>query len=263
MPAEEMRYLDNEAVLDFAVEVGYQLQMAGGEIYRVEESVNRLLAAYGAQQGEVFAIPNCITASMTLEGRPLTRVRRVEAHGTDIWRLEAVNDLCRRLCRQPVPVEEARERLTTILAEEPRYPAWVILLAHFVGAAGFALFFGGGALDALCAGACGISIGLTVWLADALGANLFIKTIASGGISALLALLLAGLGLGRNVDCVTIGALMILVPGVALTNAVRDIMVGDMVSGLSKLAEAVLIAIAIALGTGMALGLSHLMGGLV
>lgn len=253
--------MDNEAVLDFAVEVGYQLQMAGGEIYRVEESVGRLMAAYGAQGCEVFAIPNCITASMTMEGRPLTRIRRVGPHGTDIWRLEAVNDLCRKLCRDPAPLEEARQRLADILAGEPKYPAWAMLLAYFVGAAGFALFFGGGALDALCAGACGVAIGVTGGLADAVGANLFVKTIAAGGVSALLALLLTGLGLGRSVDVITIGALMILVPGVALTNAVRDIMVGDMVSGLSKLAEAVLIAIAIALGTGLALALSHLMGG--
>lgn len=258
-----MRQVDDESLLDFAVEVGYQLQMAGGEIYRVEESVGRLLAAYGAEGGEVFAIPNCITASMTLEGRPLTRIRRVGSHGTDIWRLEAVNDLCRRLCREPLPLGEARAQLARTLAQEPRYPAWVILLAHFAGAAGFALFFGGGAADALCAGLCGVVIGLSARLADALGANLFMKTIAGGGVSALLALLLTGLGLGRSVDVVTIGALMILVPGVALTNAVRDIMVGDMVSGLSKLAEAVLIATAIALGTGLALGLSHLMGGAV
>lgn len=253
--------MDNEAVLDFAVEVGYQLQMAGGEIYRVEESVGRLLAAYGAERGEVFAIPNCINASMTLDGRSLTRIRRVGPHGTDIWRLEAVNDLCRKLCREPIPVGEAQARLAEILAGEPGYPFWVILLAHFMGAAGFALFFGGGWLDALCAGLCGVAIGSTTRLADRLGANLFMKTIAGGGVSALLALLLTGLGLGKSVDIVTIGALMILVPGVALTNAVRDIMVGDMVSGLSKLAEAVLIAIAIALGTGLALALGHLMGG--
>ncbi len=302
--------MDTTAVLDLAVEIGYQLQMSGGEIYRVEESVNRVLAAYGIQSGEVFAIPNCIFASLTaqgetltrvrrvgphgtdiwrleavnalcrrlcrvplppeqarreleevLAGETLTRVRRVGPHGTDIWRLEAVNALCRRLCRIPLPPEEARRELDEVLAEETHYSLFMILLAHFIVGATFCLFFGGSGADALCAGACGVAIGLCLWLMDRLGANPFVKTIAAGAASALLALGLVALGAGKSADLITIGALMLLVPGIALTNAVRDIMAGDMVSGLSRLAEAMLIAVAIALGTGLALTVGRMVGG--
>lgn len=255
--------MDATAVLDLAVELGYQLQMSGGEIYRVEESVNRVLAAYGIQSGEVFAIPNCIFASLTAQGETLTRVRRVGPHGTDIWRLEAVNALCRRLCRVPLPPEAARRELEETLAGEPRYSRRMILLAHFVVGAAFCLFFGGGGADALCAGACGAAIGLCLWLMDALGANPFVKTIAAASVSALLALGLAALGAGESADLVTIGALMLLVPGIALTSAVRDVMAGDMVSGLSRLAEAMLIAVAIALGTGLALAVGRTVGGVI
>lgn len=253
--------MDTTAVLDLAMELGYQLQMAGGEIYRVEESITRVLAAYGIQSGEVFAIPNCIIASLSDQGQTLTRVRRVGGHGIDIWRLEAVNALCRRLCRVPLPPNQARRELEETLEGEPEYPQWVILLAHFVAAAAFCLFFGGSGWDALCAGACGVAIGLCLWLAKGLGGGLVLKTIAAGAASALLALALVAAGLGRNVDLITIGALMLLVPGVALTTAVREIMVGDMVSGLSRLAEAILIAVAIALGTGVALAAGRLLGG--
>lgn len=253
--------MDTTAVLDLAMELGYQLQMAGGEIYRVEESITRVLAAYGIQGGEVFAIPNCIIASLSDQGQTLTRVRRVGDHGTDIWRLEAVNALCRKLCRGPLSPEEARRELEETLKREPCYPQWVILLAHFVAAASFCLFFGGGGWDALCAGACGAAIGLCLWLAKRLGASLFFRTIAAGAVSALLALGFTTAGLGRSVDLITIGALMLLVPGVALTTAVREFMVGDMVSGLSRLAEAMLIAIAIALGTGAALAVGRMVGG--
>ncbi len=253
--------MDTTAVLDLAVELGYQLQVAGGEIYRVEESITRVLAAYGIQGGEVFAIPNCIIASLSDQGQALTRIRRVGNHGTDIWRLEAMNALCRRLCRVPLPPAEARRELEETLEREPYYPQWVTLLAHFVAAASFCLFFGGGGWDALCAGCCGAAIGLCLWLARRLGAGLFLKTIAAGAASALLALAFVAAGLGRGVDLITIGALMLLVPGVALTTAVREIMVGDMVSGLSRLAEAILIAVAIALGTGVALAAGRLLGG--
>jgi uncharacterized membrane protein YjjP (DUF1212 family) len=48
---------------------------------------------------------------------------------------------------------------------------------------------------------------------------------------------------------VTIGVLMLLVPGAALTNAMREIMAGDILSGISRIAEVLLLASAIALGT--------------
>lgn len=250
--------MDVEEILELAVEVGYQLQIAGGEIYRVEESVSRLLRAYGIETGEVFAIPNCLIASAHTGGREVTSMRRIPSHGTDIWKLEAMNGLCRRLCAVPLPVDRARRELETLVEGEKRYSPLALLLAHFFGAGMFTLFFGGGWQDALCAGVCGGAIWITLSLMDKLEANLLIRTMAGGGVSALLALGLCGLGLGQSVDLITIGALMILVPGVALTNAVRDVMVGDMVSGLSKLAEAVLIGVAIALGTGLALGIAHL-----
>ena len=247
-----------EEILELAVELGYQIQIAGGEIYRVEESVTRLLRAYGIQTGEVFAIPNCLIASAHVDGREVTRMRRIPSHGTDIWRLEAMNGLCRKLCAVPLPVKDAGEELSNLLTGEKHYPVWVELLAHFVAAGMFSLFFGGSWRDALCSGGCGAAVGLTLRFMDRVDANLLLRTMAGGAVAALLGLLLAATGLGESVDLVTIGALMILVPGVSLTNAVRDVMVGDMVSGLSKLAEAVLVAIAIALGTGLAMGVARM-----
>lgn len=247
-----------EEILELAVELGYHIQIAGGEIYRVEESVSRLLRAYGVESGEVFAIPNCLIASANAGGREVTSMRRIPSHGTDIWRLEAMNGLCRRLCAVPLPVPQAHRELKELLVGEKQYSRFAVLLAHFFGAGMFTLFFGGGWQDALCAGGCGVAIGLTLMLMDYVGANLLIRTMAGGGVSALLALGLAAITPGGSVDLITIGALMILVPGVSLTNAVRDVMVGDMVSGLSKLAEAVLVGIAIALGTGLALGIARL-----
>ena len=95
-----------------------------------------------------------------------------------------------------------------------------------------------------------------------LGANLFFKTIAGAAVSAFMALALTAAGIGQNSDSIIIGALMALVPGIAFTNAMRDIMAGDMVAGISKAAEALLIGAAIALGTALALGLIRmLMGG--
>ena len=81
--------LDYNKLLDMVSEMGYRLMESGAEIYRVEESIHRLLEAYGVPRGEVFAIPNCIIVSLiSPEGRPLTQIRRMPPHGTDIYLLE-------------------------------------------------------------------------------------------------------------------------------------------------------------------------------
>ena len=100
--------MDYDALLNMGTELGYQLMYSGAEIYRVEESVYRLLTAYGLQP-QVFAIPNCLIVSLnTPQGHPITQMRRIPAHGTDIELLERCNDLCRHLCREVPPLEQAK-----------------------------------------------------------------------------------------------------------------------------------------------------------
>lgn len=158
-------------------------------------------------------------------------------------------------------MDEAEKRMADLLASRQYYSFPVQLVAYFVGAAAFVPFFGGTWRDALCGGLCGVAIGLCLTFLSRLGTNLFFKTVAGGTVSGLLALGLRVVGLGQNVDFITIGALMILVPGVLFTNAMRDIMAGDMMAGISKAAEALLIGMAIALGTGVSLWLARLLWG--
>ena len=74
---------------------------------------------------------------------------------------------------------------------------------------------------------------------------------------------LVQLGFGQNLDKIIIGVLMNLVPGVALTNFMRDIIAGDLIAGLTKLVEALLTATGIALGTGVALSLGRALMGVL
>ncbi len=250
--------MDNEKLLNMGAELGYQLMYSGAEIYRVEESVRRLLHAYGLPEPEVFAIPNCVIVSVsTPEGHPITRMRRVPPHGTDIELLERCNSLCRRLCAQPPPVEEAHELIFALPEKIPTHsPRWV-LLGYGLAPAFFAPLFGGGLWDMAGAFLCGLAVGACLLYGGRfIGANSFFRTALCSALAALLAMLLVEAGVGRSVDVVTIAALMVLVPGMALTNAMREIMAGDTFSGLSRTADAILVASAIALGAaaGQAVG---------
>ena len=132
-----------------------------------------------------------------------------------------------------------------------------VLMGYGLAPAFFTLLFGGHFLDGLCAFVCGLAVGICLLYGGRfIGSNSFFRTVVCSTVGSLLSLLLVRLGFGYDVDTVTIGVLMVLVPGVALTNAMREIMAGDIISGLSRTADAILVASAIALGTvvGLAIG---------
>lgn len=244
--------MDYNTLLDMATELGYELAMSGAETFRVEESINRVMAAYGVE-AEVFAIPNCLTVSIeTEDGQILTRMRRIGQHGNDLDSVERFNGLSRAFCnRKPEPVEGKRW-LDMVRDSRVSYSFPVYLIGNFIGAAGFSIFFGGSWLDCLCAGICGVLIGLVTRFLENMKANPFFRTIAAAFSMALLAYLMGAAGICRNADMVTIGALMILVPGLLFTNAMRDIIYGDTTSGINRIVQVFLIAVALALGTAAA-----------
>lgn len=246
--------VEHTALLALAVEIGYRLQKSGAEIYRVEEAVKRIFQAYGVHSGEVFAIPNCLIVSVIdNDGKPISRLRRIPIHGTDMDCMERVYDYCRKICRETPDVEEARAILYDMDKKYPSFPFWMQMAGYYVGGGAFTLFWGGSFMDALAGGLCSLLIGLSLLAMGKLDANLFVKTIIAAFLSALAAVGLVQLGFGENSDYVTIGALMALVPGLVFTNFLRDLMAGDVVAGLIKLVEALLTAGAIAIGTFIAM----------
>ncbi len=252
--------VDYDALLLLASDLGYGLLESGAEIYRVEESIQRLLLAYGAAEADPFVIPNCIFISFTTpDGVVKSQVRRISAsHGTDVEQLELYNGLCRRLCAEPPPLPQAREQLEAAQKARRSFSLPTVLLSYLLGAASFSLFFGGSVRDGLCAGACGVVIGLSMAALSWLHTNLFLKTMLCSALSALTALALTWAGAGAHSDLIIIGAFMALVPGVMFTNSIRDIMAGDMMAGLSKLADSLLTGVSLALGAALALGVSQL-----
>ena len=212
--------MDYYLLTDLAVTMGYHLAMSGAETFRVEDTVHRILRAYGVEC-EVFAIPNSISVSLeAANGKPLMLMKRIDFHGNDLETMEKLNALSRRICTERPEVDEAMTWLHETLAACRTYRTGVIYLGGVLVGLGFCLVFGGTLLDCLWAG--------------------------------LMGLIAAGLGLMDSPDAAIIGTLMMLVPGLPITNAMRDIIYGDTNSGIFRLVQVVFTALAIALGTAAA-----------
>ena len=244
--------MDYYLLLDMAVELGYQLAMAGAETYRVEESIHRVLLAYGLDS-EIFAIPNCIIVSIeTPAGKPMTRMRRVGQHGNDLDAVEWFSSLSRAICNKKPEPSEGIQWLSQINTRRKNYSLTATLMGNFLAAAGFGMFFGGTMADTLWAGIIGILIGLVGHFLAGIKTNPFFTTITNSFLMALSAYSLGALGLTDNADAAIMGTVMLLVPGLLFTNAMRDIIYGDTNSGVNRIMQVFLVAAGIALGTAVA-----------
>ena len=245
-------FMDYYKLLDFATDLGYELSMSGAETYRVEESIYRILGAYGVE-AEVYAIPNQINVSITNpEGHPLTYMRRVGMHGNDLDAVERFSALSRRVCVEKPDPEEAMELLEQTRRSR-KYHHWAAtLLGYFLGSAAFGVFFGGNLMDALIGGLGGLIAGLSMMFMDRFKANNFFKTMLAAFPLAFIPYIFGALGVIANPDAATIGAVMTLIPGLLFTYAMRDIIFGDTNSGVNRIVQVLLIALAIACGTSFA-----------
>lgn len=242
--------MNYEKLMELVSAMGSKLAISGAETYRVEESVKRICAAYGLE-ARVYAIPHSLIITILIPGeRPMTQLCRMEHLGTDLEAVERFSNLSRKICAEKPDWDTALAWMETTRKSEKHYTIPMDLLGHILVASGFAVFFGGSWKDCLCAGLCGLLLGfLSRWLAKT---NTFFQKIISAFIMAFFAYGLSALGLTDNVDTCVIGALMLLVPGILFTNALRDIIFGDTNSGINRIVEVVLIAAAIALGTAAA-----------
>lgn len=245
--------MDYTGLLDMVTELSYRLAMCGAETYRIEECVKRITQAYGVV-AEAFAIPNCLHISIIKEnGEPMTRMRRIGYHGNDLDSVEKFSNLSRRVCKEtPDPkigmvwIEETANSCTTYT-----FPFYI--LGNFLGAAGFSVLFGAKNItDWFWAGICGVIIGFINNLMEKQKANQFFRIVLGSFCMALFAYLLGCLNLAKNTNAMTIGALMILVPGLLFTNAMRDVIYGDTNSGINRIVHVLLIAVSIAIGTAAA-----------
>ena len=123
--------MNYNAILDATIELGYHLAINGAETYRVEESINRIMASYKIA-AEVFAIPNCLIVTIVPpDGSPITRMRRIGHHGNDLDAVEQLSNLSRKICAETPDPEIVITLLQQTVQNQKRYPLMLYLLGNF------------------------------------------------------------------------------------------------------------------------------------
>lgn len=234
--------------LSVALDMGESLMVCGGEVNRVEDTIRRMGFAYGAHEMNVFVITTSIVVTMELgEGNSITLTRRINSPlSTDFRKLSRINDVSRNYCAGKLSVENLKEEY--IKAIRPTTKPIRMYIGSALAAGAFAVFFGGTIFDALVAAIFGALICFFQRELSSLFPNPIVFNILSSFVIGLGVCLVAKFIPGLNLDKILIGDIMLLIPGVAMTNSIRDILVGDTVSGTMRLVESIMWAGALAAG---------------
>lgn len=245
--------ISNEKVLSLALDMGKSMVQCGAEINRVEETVRRICYAYGLSRTEVFSIISMVYATVIdKDGRTQTQMRRIYSYAPNFDRLEQLNSLSRKICSTVPDIDEAaRELKDLFVKKKPFRPT--VCLGYIVAAMGFTVFFGGTLLDAVASAPIALVIYIMNAYIKATGVNRLFFTALSSAVSGFLALLFVNFGFGENANMIMIGDIMLLIPGLMLVNSVREMLCGDIMSGLLRLLESIIIAMAIACGFAVAI----------
>lgn len=273
--------VDQEQALQLATEAGHILLENGAEISRVEETMERIAAAYGVEDESFFVLSNGIIAT----GQHYARAEFIPIKGTQLSRVVEVNQLSRDVERRrpagmaqdgvsvsrrdagaPMPVPELASRLQAIRTA-PGKPAWEIILGIALGVSAFSILFGGSLTDAAATLACGLLLGTFMAYVSPHLSRL-IGNVAGGlvgGLLCILAVHLSTLLLSHSATLhlpnMIIGTIIALVPGVPFTNGIRDLANEDYIAGTTRLTDAFLAFLCIALGVALAFIVEGLFAG--
>lgn len=236
--------------LDLAMDIGEQMLICGAEVHRVEDTVNRICNAFGASRVDVFIITSSMVVTIhDKNGMPFTQTRRIDTATTNFDTLSKLNALSRKICacKSEISIEETEKEFKQIISSNS-YALWVETLFYAVIAWAFCLFFGGNVVQSIVAAVIGAIVRFVVLFADNfLNNKIFSKFISSFVLTAL-SFFAYYLKIVSSVDQIIIGNIMVLIPGIGLTNSLRDLFTGDSIAGTLRLIEAILTALAIALG---------------
>jgi len=231
---------------------GKIMLVCGAETHRVEDTMDRIASSFGIKNPQSYVTPTGINFSNDIAG--ITNSLRINKRSTDLHKITQVNKVSRRIAAGELTLDEAYDLLVQIEQKNTAYPASILILTAAIASGCFAIMFGGtwsDFLPSLIAGGIGFA-GMLGF--ERMVEIRFLAEFFGSFLVGLTAYLFIANGFGNALDIVIIGGVMPLVPGLHITNAIRDLMAGHLVSGLSKGVEAMLTAFAIGAGVALMYG---------
>lgn len=253
-----MNQKDADILLYYALQIGEEMLKCGAEVNRVENSISRICTAYGVKRVDVLTITaSIITTIYDDDFGSVTQTRRIQGQNIHLNKLNKLNQLSRTICETTPDFSFIKNELKKI-EQIGNYPFFIQVISYALISGAFSLLFGGNYKDMLVSAVIGILLKYVETIFRKFNIYNFFVVFICSAFGGLMAYLAVQTGLGTHVDKINIGNVMLFIPGMSLTNAIRDMFQGDTISGLMRFIEALLIAICVAVGFAAAAVLLHM-----
>lgn len=237
-----------EEKLALVLDIAEQMVISGAEVARTEYSIRRICKSFGAVRTEALSITTSLIVTVYYgDYGSVTQTRRVDKFAYNMDRLEKMNELSREICENHLKVEEGRKKFEELMLEK-YYSFFAQILFFMMIAFSFTIFFGGSIKDAIVSALIAVLFKYIDEFARKIEINKFIPIVVSSLLGGFLAIMAVRAGIADSVGKVSIGDVMLLIPGIMLTNSLRDMFGGDTITGGIRFIEATLIAVMIAVG---------------
>ncbi|MBQ7779442.1 MAG: threonine/serine exporter family protein [Clostridia bacterium] len=258
---------NTDLLLDTAQLAALIVLESGGETSRAEE-IATIICKSGGRDAEAIVLPTgAFLTVKDCEGKKISAAARIKIRGVNLYKVERANAYSRSFSAGKITLSELYENLTK-LRSSILYSKTAVILASGLSAALFALLFEP-TINLICLFDMLVAFGATA-LSQWVGMSSRLKNSYQFTVTFLSSFLIALItiatvhfsGIG-NIDSIIIGSIMPLLPGLSFTNAIRDTVMGDLISGTIRVVETLLIAIGIAGGVGVVLIAYMNMGGTI
>ena len=235
-------------LLSSVMDLAEQMIINGAEIYRVEDSINRIFSAFNAKKTDAFIVsPSIVVSVKDSDGNVYTQTRRVNGSVINLEKLHNLNSLSRRICVEKLSYEQINAELD-LIKKSKSYSIPVQLFSSALIAGCFTLFFGGTAIEAIVSFLIGIVIKTSTYFMRKIEINVLFSKFVISFFLTILSFMTFKLGIVDSIAEIIIGNIMYLIPGIGFTNSIRDLFKGDIFTGVHRLVESVLLSLALAAG---------------
>ena len=239
----------SQDVLEVATLAGELLLKNGAEITRIEDTMGRIIQAYGYTDHRVFAMAHGIFATLDEMGPDhCSTLRNTSQEGINLRRIDAINQVSRQISRGEYTTKQARKKL--LECQRLTTPSWLMTVASGVGAGAFCYIVGGTLLASVLAVPIGVLLQVFLFFVGRYQLPKAITVPLGSAMATSLAVFIAFLVPSVSFAHLAIGAIIPLVPGVAFTVGIRDLFNGHYLSAGIHLLDAVFTGVCIALGVG-------------
>ena len=243
----EVLILDYKKLLNIVMNIGKEMLVCGAEVSRVEDTITRICRAYNVEEINVFTITSSIITTIKADNEIYTQTKRIFNYNTNLDRLDKLNSLSRHICTNKPDISYIEKNFENIKNSKV-YSSFFNCFVYGIIAMSLTAYFGGGISDSVVSATLGVLMYLLISKSNYVDANITFLTMIIAFIIGTAAVIFVKFGFGSNLDSIVIGNIMLMIPGVAITNSIRDMISGDTMSGLLRFVESIIRATAVTLG---------------